>query len=80
LFRSKSRHDDERSQLDRWNHSQWSHYVNIKRDFRDDSVRDKERSKYKEDKRRNYRDYNNYDERKGRDLEESKRFLNQQRM
>lgn len=54
--------------------------MNVKREFRDDLLRDKERSKYKEDKRRSYRDYNSYDDRKGREFEESKWFSNPQRM
>lgn len=43
-------------------------------------MRDKERSKYRDDTRRNYRDFSIYDERKIRDrLEESERFSTSQR-
>jgi hypothetical protein len=50
--------------------------MNIKNEFRDDGVRDKDRFKHKDDKRRSYRD-----DRKGRDrLDESERFSITQRM
>lgn len=62
---NKSRHNNDRLQFD----SNRFHYASTKREFRDE-----ERIKHKED-RRSYRDYNNYDKRKGRDrLEDSKRM------
>ncbi|VVC36347.1 Hypothetical protein CINCED_3A023707 [Cinara cedri] len=59
---SKLRHNDDRSQYD--SNSRF-HYASIKREFRDEERRS-----------RDYRDYNIYDKRKGRDrIEDSKRIL-----
>lgn len=71
---NKSRYD-ERLQLDIRYRSQRNRHEQIKREFCDDPIRDKERSKHKEDfyKRAYY-------ERKGRELEEAKRFSNSHRM
>ncbi|XP_025411556.1 uncharacterized protein LOC112684318 [Sipha flava] len=76
-YRQNSRHHDDRSQFTTFNrYSQRSHHMNIKNEFRDDGVRDKDRFKHKDDKRRSYRD-----DRKGRDrLDESERFSITQRI
>jgi len=72
---SKFRCHDERPQFDSRYYSQRSHHHNVKREFRDDSVKDKYRSKYKEEKRRSYHDHS-----KGRNwLEENERFSISQR-
>jgi len=71
---NKSRHHDEQIQYDSRGRFQENY---IKREFRDDLLRHKDRFKYKEDKRRSYRDFNLYDERKGRDygiMDESERI------
>lgn len=72
---SKSRYNDERSQFD---HSNRFHYVNTKREFRDeDRIKRKEdrHSVYNYFPNNSYRDYNNYDKRKGRDrMEDLKRM------
>ncbi|XP_026818114.1 uncharacterized protein LOC113557035 [Rhopalosiphum maidis] len=73
---NKFRYYDERSQFDSRNHFQRSHHQNVKREFREDSVKDKYRFKHKDEKRRSYHDYS-----KGRNWpEENERFSISQRM
>ncbi|XP_022171206.1 uncharacterized protein LOC111034342 isoform X2 [Myzus persicae] len=73
---SKFRCHDERSKFDSRYYSQRSHHHNVKREFREDSVKDKHRSKYKEEKRRSY-----HDNSKGRNWpEENDRFSIPQRI
>lgn len=71
-----SRYHEDRSQFDSRNHFQRSHHQNVKREFREDSVKDKHRFKHKDEKRRSYHDYS-----KGRNwVEENERFSIPQRM
>ncbi|XP_025205135.1 uncharacterized protein LOC112601640 [Melanaphis sacchari] len=73
---TKSRYYDERLQFDSRNHIQRSHHQSVKREFWEDSVKDKHRFKHKDEKRRSY-----HDNSKGRNwLEENERFSIPQRM
>ncbi|KAE9535994.1 hypothetical protein AGLY_007895 [Aphis glycines] len=73
---NKSRYHDDRSQFDNRNHFQRNHHQNMKREFKEDSVKDKHRFKHKDEKRRSYHDYS-----KGRNwVEENERFSIPQRM
>ncbi|CAI6360481.1 unnamed protein product [Macrosiphum euphorbiae] len=73
---NKFRYHNERLQFDSRNHFQRSHHQNMKREFWEDSVRDKDKFKHKDEKRRSYRDYS-----KGNNwLEENERFSMPQRM
>ncbi|XP_029345669.1 uncharacterized protein LOC100572770 isoform X1 [Acyrthosiphon pisum] len=73
---NKYRYHNERLQFDSRNHFQRSYHQNVKREFWEDSVRDKDKFKHKDEKRRNYRDYS-----KGNNwLEENERFSIPQRM
>lgn len=73
---NRSRYHDKRSQFNIRNPYQRNHHVNVKREYFDDQIRDKERFRFKEDRRRSYRD-----EPKGRDrLDELERFSSSSRM
>lgn len=71
----KFRYHNERLQLDSRNHIQRSDHQNVRREFWENSVRDKEKFKHKDEKRCSYRDYS-----KGKYwLEENERFSIPQR-
>ncbi|XP_060872442.1 uncharacterized protein MAL13P1.304-like [Metopolophium dirhodum] len=73
---NKFRYHNERLQFDSRNYFQRSHHQNVKREFWEDSVRDKDKFKHKDEKRRSYRDYS-----KGNNwLEENERYSIPQRM
>lgn len=72
---NKFQYYNERLQFDSRNHFQRGHHQNVKREFWEDSVRDKDTLKHKDEKRRSYRDYS-----KGKNwVEENERFSIPQR-
>lgn len=73
---NKFRYHNERLQFDSRNHFQRSHHQNVKRESWEETARDKDKFKHKDEKRRSYRDYS-----KGNNwLEENERFSVSQRM
>lgn len=72
---NKFRYHNERLRIDSRNHFQKSHHQNFKKEFWEDSVRDKDKLKNKDEKRRSYRNFS-----KGKSwLEQKERFSIPQR-